>query len=431
MRALRPSLSRPGPGSARSPLSGCRATGRDGRGPAPARAAKQLWCRTTDETVLEKALASGVETFLFDGDGEEAEKERWVADCLERARREDETATTSAGDVRVLFAVSDPGNGLTVVRTSSGENVAEFHALEKPDDTLKLSQSLSRSSPNDTFIVSFSTRGARGGEEDPGDAGIWKIIPAENLIAAKGMTGSKLLPVCKTATEARTMLSVLEAGTDGVVLQTEDASELASLATFLGASQAKERLTEATVESVVFEGLGDRACVDLCAMMAPGEGLLVGSFSRCLFLVHSECEETDYINSRPFRVNAGPVCSYVKMPGDRTAYLSELSSGDEVLVCAPDGTTRRATVGRVKVEHRPLVRVDARLDDTGDAVSVFLQNAETVKVVSPSNSSSGGGGGAWEATPVTDLRPGMRVVCSAQDGARHTGIPVEQQIVEK
>lgn len=38
-----------------------------------------------------------------------------------------------------------------------------------------------------------------------------------------------------------------------------------------------------------------------------GEGMLVGSFARALFLVHSECAESRYIASRPFRVNAGPV----------------------------------------------------------------------------------------------------------------------------
>lgn len=41
--------------------------------------------------------------------------------------------------------------------------------------------------------------------------------------------------------------------------------------------------------------------------MVPGEGLLVGSFARGLFLVQSECAESLYINSRPFRVNCGPV----------------------------------------------------------------------------------------------------------------------------
>jgi hypothetical protein len=35
-------------------------------------------------------------------------------------------------------------------------------------------------------------------------------------------------------------------------------------------------------------GLADRVCVDLCCLCRPGEGLLVGSFARALFLVHSE-----------------------------------------------------------------------------------------------------------------------------------------------
>jgi len=135
---------------------------------------------------------------------------------------------------------------------------------------------------------------------------VWKIIPAENLIAAKGMTGSKILPVCDTPGEATTMLTVLEAGTDGVVLRTEVPGAVTEVAGFLEAADAKETLAKATVTRVVFGGMGDRACVDLCALLKPGEGLLCGSFSRGLFLVHSECEESEYINSRPFRVNAGP-----------------------------------------------------------------------------------------------------------------------------
>ena len=90
--------------------------------------------------------------------------------------------------------------------------------------------------------------------------------------------------------------------------------------------------------------MGDRVCVDLAENMVPGEGFLVGSFARGLFLVHSEwwvfvvisclparslahsfvvrrscaSEETSYINSRPFRVNAGPVHSYLELCDDRT-----------------------------------------------------------------------------------------------------------------
>ena len=49
------------------------------------------------------------------------------------------------------------------------------------------------------------------------------------------------------------------------------------------------------------------------SLMVPGEGMLVGNFARALFLVHSECAESSYIASRPFRVNAGAVHAYVKV----------------------------------------------------------------------------------------------------------------------
>lgn len=66
--------------------------------------------------------------------------------------------------------------------------------------------------------------------------------------------------------------------------------------------------------------------------------------------------ESQYINSRPFRVNAGAVHAYVQAPGGKTAYLSELRSGSEVLVADAAGRTRTAVVGRCKVEVRPMVR---------------------------------------------------------------------------
>lgn len=222
------------------------------------------------------------------------------------------------------------------------------------------------------------------------------------------------------------MLNVLESGTDGICLETDDSSDFAEIAQYLKSTNTlSEKLLEAEVLEVSYEGMGDRACVDLCSNLEPGEGLLVGSFSRGLFLVHSECEETQYINSRPFRVNAGPVHSYVKMPNDRTAYLSELAAGDQVLVVNPQGEKRVATVGRVKIEHRPLARVEAKLKETGDVISIFLQNAETVKLVGKQPQDD------WAALPVTTLKAGMKVLCSYQAGARHTGIPVEEKIVER
>lgn len=97
-------------------------------------------------------------------------------------------------------------------------------------------------------------------------------------------------------------------------------------------------------------------------MMDVGEGMLVGSYSQGLFLVHSESLESEYVASRPFRVNAGPVQAYVMIPGGRTKYLSELETGDEVLIVDRNGRSRTAVVGRVKIEKRPLILVEAEYE---------------------------------------------------------------------
>jgi len=47
--------------------------------------------------------------------------------------------------------------------------------------------------------------------------------------------------------------------------------------------------------------------------------------------------------------------AYVQGPNGRTRYLSELRSGEEVVVVDATGRQRTALVGRVKIEARPLV----------------------------------------------------------------------------
>jgi 3-dehydroquinate synthase class II len=54
----------------------------------------------------------------------------------------------------------------------------------------------------------------------------WKIIPAENLVAAFQGKPGKLFAACATANEARLMFEALEEGTDGVLLQTNDPAEV-------------------------------------------------------------------------------------------------------------------------------------------------------------------------------------------------------------
>ncbi|XP_010497244.1 PREDICTED: uncharacterized protein LOC104774309, partial [Camelina sativa] len=155
----------------------------------------------------------------------------------------------------------------------------------------------------------------------------------------------------------------------------------------------------------------------------------VGSFARGLFLVHSECLESNYIESRPFRVNAGPVHAYVSVPGGKTCYLSELRTGREVTVVDQKGKQRTTVVGRVKIEKRPLILVEAKLSvkEEETVFSIILQNAETVALVTPHqvNNSS-----RKTAVPVTSLKLGDQVLIRLQGGARHTGIEIQEFIVE-
>lgn len=259
--------------------------------------------------------------------------------------------------------------------------------------------------------------------------GGWQVIRAENIVAAFQGCKGNVLAVSTNTTEAQVFLEALEQGLDGVVLKVDDMDDIIKLKDYFDRrNEAKSQLplTKATVTKVEVVGMGDRVCVDLCSIMRPGEGLLVGSYARGMFLVHSECLETNYIASRPFRVNAGPVHAYVTVPGGKTSYLSELGSGKEVIVINQSGLWRTAIVGRVKIESRPLILVEAK-DNSGDETySIFLQNAETVALITPNTGSSG-----RTAIPVTSLKVGDEVLVRKQGAARHTGIEIQEFIVER
>ncbi|KAK3036671.1 hypothetical protein RJ639_030240 [Escallonia herrerae] len=259
----------------------------------------------------------------------------------------------------------------------------------------------------------------------------WQVIPAENIVAAVQGINRTVFAISKTYSEAQIFLEALELGLGGVVLKVEDVEAVLELKDYFD-KRNKEgsllSLSKATVTHVEMAGMGDRVCVDLCSLMRPGEGLLVGSFARGLFLVHSECLESNYIASRPFRVNAGPVHAYVAIPGRKTCYLSELRTGKEVIVVDQSGRQQTAIVGRVKIETRPLILVEAEIDSGSQThYSIFLQNAETVALIPP----SGENGNQKTSIPVTSLKVGDEVLLRVQGGARHTGIEIQEFIVEK
>ena len=247
----------------------------------------------------------------------------------------------------------------------------------------------------------------------------WKVIPLENMIAGLQGAPVKIISGVNTAEEARLALATLEKGADGVLLDSSDPSEIKRVMNAVEQSEkGRIELISATVTTVKAVGMGDRVCVDTASMMSFGEGMLIGSQAKGFFLVHSESEESPYVAARPFRVNAGAVHAYIRV-GEKTRYLSELKSGDEVTIVSKEGLARTAIVGRAKIEKRPMILIEAEAN--GQRISTLLQNAETIKLV----------GSDGMLRPVTDLKSGDEVLVHLEKMARHFGMKIEESIVEQ
>ena len=243
----------------------------------------------------------------------------------------------------------------------------------------------------------------------------WTVIPLENLIAQR----EELYAVVKNAHEAEVALQTLEKGVKGVVLKTQDINEVKRVGRVLEMSQEKIKLVTVKITRILPMGLGDRVCVDTTSLMERGEGMLVGNSSGGMLLVHAETEENPYVASRPFRVNAGAVHMYIRVPGDRTRYLCELNAGDQVMVYNKEGQGRVVYVGRAKVERRPMLLVEGKYENK--KISCVLQNAETIRLTKP------------DGTPlsVADLKEGDEVLGYVEKAGRHFGMKVEETIIEK
>ncbi len=245
--------------------------------------------------------------------------------------------------------------------------------------------------------------------------GDWTVIPLENLVAQS----DRIIATVTNADEAAVALNALERGTAGILLTTDDPAEIRRVADVIAGLGAEVILMPFEVTRIVPVGMGDRVCVDTCSLLADGEGMLVGNTSSAFLMVHPETLENPYVAPRPFRVNAGAVHAYTLLPDGKTAYLTDLAAGDKVLIAGHTGATHDAVVGRVKIERRPLLLVEA---EAGDAkVSLVLQNAETIRLVAE----DGG------AISVARLAVGDRVLGSVAEGGRHFGIAVAETILEK
>ncbi|CEM03426.1 unnamed protein product [Vitrella brassicaformis CCMP3155] len=308
------------------------------------------------------------------------------------------------------------------------------------------------------------------------DCDDWVQIPGENMVAASHQTPTRICAVVTDASQIQGLAFSLQLGVDALLLPpdqamwkaalearttrgqgTQPTNAEASQPSAKGVASAHSGLRFARVVSVSDGGVGDRVCLDLIQNMRHGEGALVGSSAMRLAFVHAETIPAGFVPARPFRINAGPVHAYCLMgDGKSTKYLSEIQAGDEIAVVSlpagADGsvTSRAVSVGRCKVERRPVLKVIFQIESADgtaapSAGNVFLQQAETVRLLKrdegterPSGEHAfllpGGGEGesvCWVVpVSITSLKAGDSILVRGQSVGTHLGQPIDAKVVE-
>lgn len=259
--------------------------------------------------------------------------------------------------------------------------------------------------------------------------GEWKMIPIENIIAACDGGPTKVAARISSAEQVLGAAFALQIGVDALLVD-----EKTLPTALIAKSQRGEKTVENFSENITQEmalsklevievregGVGDRVCVDLTSMLELGEGMIVGSSSNSMILVHGETVESEFVPIRPFRVNAGAAHSYIMMADGTTSYLSELKMGDEVMVANSDGISRSCMVGRVKIEKRPFILFRWKNENDNEA-GVLLQQAETVRLISESR----------ELVSITELVPGTLLLGWTGGAGRHVGQTISAEVEEK
>ncbi|MFQ6130062.1 MAG: 3-dehydroquinate synthase II [Candidatus Hadarchaeaceae archaeon] len=323
----------------------------------------------------------------------------------------------------ISVAASEPGPGVRVV-------VLSARSVDEAERVLKQIEKLREQGNKVAALVEVSSKELERAAVKVGKAvdfliavtPDWKVIPLENLIAELQRAEVKVLAGVKDASEAKVAVETLEVGAAGVLLDAREqgVGEVQKVReTFEGLAAEKLELVPAKVTEVRPVGMGDRACVDTASLMTIGEGMLVGSQAGGMFLVHSETLPSEFVEPRPFRVNAGAVHAYIRLPGGKTKYMSELGAGDEVLIVNAKGEARTGVVGRVKIERRPLLLVETERE--GEKFKTLLQNAETINLVTKDGKS----------ISVAKLKPGDEVLMHIERAGRHFGVKVEETVVER
>ncbi len=210
----------------------------------------------------------------------------------------------------------------------------------------------------------------------------WSVFPSRTLSSLSRKT--KLIAKARDIKHAKELDEELDKKVHGILIVNARTDEVRKLLKYF-AGESQMEFDSVSLNTVKRMGLGARSYIDTCELMSDTEGMLVGETTNVFFFIQAESDpENPHI--RPFRVNAGAISSYVLLSENETRYLSELKVGDEALIVDRSGSVRKTFVGRNKIEHRPLVLIEAKLN--GRTARAILQDSENVHIMTPKGTKS-------------------------------------------
>ncbi|WP_082235367.1 3-dehydroquinate synthase II [Halobacillus massiliensis] len=173
------------------------------------------------------------------------------------------------------------------------------------------------------------------------------------------------------------------------------------------------------VEITKIEEIGDgmRVCLDFIDILKPTDGVYVGNTGHGYVKVLAENRESDGYPPRPFRLNCGSFHQYLYQE-EKTYYLHELQPGKKLKI-TDEESEREIAIGRVKIEKRPFVRVEAGRGE--QTISATLQKSSSVHLMEESDGE----------ISILDLKEGQKILALLDKPGRHLGEKIDEVIVEK
>jgi 3-dehydroquinate synthase II/3-amino-4-hydroxybenzoic acid synthase len=244
-------------------------------------------------------------------------------------------------------------------------------------------------------------------------------IPLELVIAKLQQSNTEILKYVQSVSDAVVSKEVMEVGCDGFLIDTDRVEVISQLNQVVEHARSTTLpVVKATVTDVVHLGPGERACIDTTSLLTTEEAMIVGSTSSGGLLVCSETHYLPYMNTRPFRVNAGAVHSYVWCPNDTTEYITDLKVGGKVSVIDTSGNVREVNIGRIKIEVRPLLLIEAEYE--GKKINTIVQDDWHIRIFD----------GDGNPKNATTFKIGDEVLAYECEPGRHVGVKILEKILE-